>query len=59
MDNLFEAGLENLRQKLLLMASRAEAAVNESVQALMQRNHDLALRVKEDDDVIDQLRDRN
>ena len=36
------------------MASRAETAVNESVQALMQRDHDLALRVKADDDVIDQ-----
>ena len=37
------------------MASHAETAVNESVQALMQRDHDLALRVKEDDDVIDQF----
>src|SRR6267154_1088948 len=55
MENYFEAGIENLRQKLLLMASRAETAVNESVQALMQRDHDLALRVKADDDVIDQF----
>ncbi|MEI6195645.1 MAG: phosphate signaling complex protein PhoU [Verrucomicrobiota bacterium] len=55
MENYFEAGIENLRQKLLLMASRAETAVNESVQALMQRNHDLALRVKADDDVIDRF----
>src|SRR5579859_2344099 len=54
MDNHFETGLENLRQKLLLMGSRAEAAVNESVKALMQRDHDLALRVKTDDDIIDQ-----
>jgi phosphate uptake regulator len=38
-----------LRQKLLLMASRAETAVNEAVQALMQRDHDLAVRVREDD----------
>ena len=55
MENYFEAGIENLRQKLLLMASRAETAVNESVQSLMQRNHDLAVRVKADDDVIDQF----
>jgi len=55
MENYFEAGIENLRQKLLLMASRAETAVNESVQSLMQRDHDLALRVKADDDVIDQF----
>ena len=55
MDNYFEAGIENLRQKLLVMASHSEKAVNESVQALMQRNHDLALRVKADDDVIDRF----
>ncbi len=54
MENPFESGLDALQQKLLLMASRAETAVNESVQALMQRDHDLALRVKADDDVIDQ-----
>ena len=53
MENHFEAGIENLRQKLLVMASHSEKAVNESVQALMQRNHDLALRVRSDDDVID------
>src|SRR5208282_3968690 len=51
----FEMDLDVLRQKLLLMASRAETAVNESVQALMQRNHDLAVRVRADDDVIDQF----
>ena len=55
MENYFEAGIENLRQKLLVMASHSEKAVNESVQALMQRNHDLALRVKADDDVIDRF----
>ncbi len=53
MENHFEVGLENLRQKLLLMASRAETVVNESVQALMQRDHDLALRVRADDQIID------
>jgi phosphate transport system protein len=55
MENHFELELDALRQKLLLMASRSETAVNEAVQALMQRNHDLALRVKEDDDVIDKF----
>jgi phosphate transport system protein len=53
MENHFEMGLESLRQKLLLMASHAETAVNQSVQALVQRDHDLAIRVKEDDRVID------
>jgi phosphate transport system protein len=55
MENYFESGLEELRQKLLTMASRAETAVNESVESLMQRDHDLALRVKADDDVIDKF----
>ena len=55
MDNHFELGLDELRQKLLLMGSRAEAAVNGAVEALMQRNHDLAVKVREEDDVIDQF----
>ena len=55
MENHFEMGLDELRQKLLTMASHAETAVNRAVQALVQRDHDLALRVKEEDRVIDQL----
>ena len=55
MENYFEAGLNDLRQKLLTMASHAETAVNQAVQALVQRDHDLALRVKENDRVIDQF----
>src|SRR5579863_5374377 len=50
----FESGVDALRQRLLLMASRSETAVNESVQALMQRNYDLALHVRQDDNLIDQ-----
>ncbi len=53
MENHVEAGIENLRQKLLVMASHSEKAVNESVQSLMQRNHDLAIKVRADDDIID------
>jgi phosphate transport system protein len=55
MENHFESGLEELRQKLLLMASRAETVVNEAVQALMLRDHDLAVKAHADDDYIDQL----
>jgi len=55
MDNHFETGLDELRQKLLTMASRAEASVNDAVTALMQRNHDLAVKVRADDDVIDKF----
>ncbi|HEU6448231.1 MAG TPA: phosphate signaling complex protein PhoU [Verrucomicrobiae bacterium] len=55
METHFEQGFENLRQKLLLMASHAEASVNLAVQALMQRDLDLALKVKADDDVVDRF----
>jgi phosphate transport system protein len=55
MENHFELGLDALRQKLLLMASHAENSVNQAVQAFMQRDHALALRVKDDDDVIDKF----
>ena len=55
MENSFEAGLDALKQKLLTMASHAETAVNRAVQALVQRDADLANRVKEDDRVIDRF----
>jgi phosphate transport system protein len=53
MDSHFEVGLEELRHKLLTMASHAETAVNRAVQALVQRDSALALRVKEEDRTID------
>jgi phosphate transport system protein len=55
MENHFEAGLDMLKQKLLTMGSHTETAVNQSVQSLVQRDLDLAIRVKEDDNVIDQF----
>ena len=51
----FDMELDVLKQKLLTMASHAETAVNEALQALTQRDRDLALRVKENDRVIDQF----
>lgn len=54
MENYFEAGLDDLRQKLLTMGSHAETAVNQALQALLQRDHDLAVRVKENDRILDQ-----
>ena len=44
-----------LKEKLLLMASYAEAAVNRAVKALMRRDDDLARRTREEDDLIDAL----
>jgi phosphate transport system protein len=55
MENHFEMGIENLRQQLLVMASHAEKSVSLAVQSLMQRDHDLAVRVKQDDDVLDRF----
>jgi phosphate transport system protein len=55
MENLFEMGLDTLKQKLLTMASHTETAVNQSMQSLVQRDLGLAMRVKEDDRVIDQF----
>ena len=53
METHFERELDSLKQKLLLMASHAETAVNRAVEALVTRNHDLAVQVNEDDTVID------
>jgi phosphate transport system protein len=55
MENHFEMELDALRQKLLLMASRAETAVHQSVQSIIQRDCDLAVRVNQDDEILDRL----
>jgi phosphate transport system protein len=55
MENYFDVELDELRQQLLTMASHAETAVNQALQALLQRDHDLAVRVKENDRIIDQF----
>jgi phosphate transport system protein len=51
----FEHELAELKNRLLTMASHAETAVRQAVEALMRRDHDLALRVRADDSVIDRL----
>ena len=55
MEKHLEMELDRLRQHLLLMASHAENAVSLALQALLQRNHDLALQVKDNDRIIDQF----
>ena len=47
--------LDTLKEKLLTMASHAEAAVNRAIKALIRRDDDLARRTKEEDSVIDRL----
>jgi phosphate transport system protein len=49
----FEQEITALKNVLLTMASHAESAVNDSVEALVNRDYDLALRVRADDEVID------
>ena len=51
----FETELAALKEKLLLMAGYAEAAVNRAVKALVRRDDDLARRTREEDDLIDVL----
>jgi phosphate transport system protein len=50
-----ETELDALKEKLLTMASYAEAAVNRAVKALIRRDDDLARRTREEDDLIDRL----
>ena len=51
----FETELQSLKERLLVMASRAEASVAHAIEALVQRDDDAARKVREEDDAIDQL----
>jgi len=51
----FDQELATLKEKLLTMASLAEAAVNKAIKALVDRDDDLARRVKDEDSNIDRL----
>jgi phosphate transport system protein len=50
-----EQEIAELKQKLLTMASHAELAVKQALEALANRDYDLALRVKADDAILDQF----
>jgi len=51
----FENEMTDLKEKLLLMASLASAAVTRSIKALVDRDDDLARAVIEEDTAIDRL----
>lgn len=51
----FEKELDTLKERLLTMANRTQTAVSQAVEALLERNNDLALQVKESDRVIDRF----
>lgn len=53
MERHFDHDLSELKQRLLTMASHAETAVNRAIEALTTRNYDLALQVKQNDEVLD------
>jgi phosphate transport system protein len=53
MQTHFQKELGELKDKLLTMASRAEAAVRNAVQALVLRDDSLADQVRAEDEVID------
>ncbi len=49
----FDTELDELKQQLLAMGGHAESAVQRSVQALVERDYDLATKVREGDSVLD------
>lgn len=55
MSTHFEHELEELKDKLLSMAAHAEEAVTRSIQAMVERDSDLAEQVKEGDAILDQF----
>ena len=55
MKRFFHSELDTLRSHLLLMGEKASEAVQKSVKALSERDVDLAIRVVESDDDIDEL----
>jgi len=55
MERHFDHELSELKQRLLTMASHAERAVNQALQALVTRDHDLALQVRDDDGILDRF----
>ncbi len=55
MERHFDQELVELKQKLLTMASHAEKAVGDAVNALVNRNLDLALAVRANDEVLDRF----
>lgn len=55
MKRFFHSELDTLRSQLILMGEKANASLQKSVEALVDKNLDLAVQVMEEDDAIDQL----
>lgn len=55
MERHFEHDLERLKERLLVMASFAERAVHQSVQAVFEKSENLANRVLEEEPAINEM----
>lgn len=55
MERIIDQQLDVLRDKILLLGGATETAVNKAMQALVERDSELAARVLEDDKIIDQM----
>lgn len=55
MERHFDEELSELREKLLRLASLADQSVIQALKALVERDDALAVRVHEDDDLLDSL----
>ena len=55
MTQTVEQNLALLKEKLFSMASRAEQAASRAIRALLRRDDDLALQVKAEDSLVDDL----
>lgn len=55
MSPLFQDDLKQLSDRLLIMASKAEGAVNAAIRALIERDDELAIHVEATDSEIDRL----
>ncbi len=55
MERHFEHDLEQLKERLLVMAGLAERAVHQSVQAVFEKNENLANRVLEEEPAINEM----
>jgi len=55
MERHFDQELDELKQRLLTMASQAESAVKRAVEALMTRDDALAHQVRENDTILDRF----
>ena len=51
----FTEEMTKLKETILAMASHSESAVARSMRALVERDDALALKVQEDDNIIDQF----